>query len=98
MSSDMSFLPLSVSGTSPLMILCARPSAMAVFPTPGSPKFATKQQVNNLNKNTSDNTLTEQNGVVLCASGEDLNGFADLLVSPDDRVQLALLGPLRQVH
>ena len=37
MSSDMSFLFLRPSGTSPFTILCARPSTMAVLPTPGSP-------------------------------------------------------------
>ncbi|EXI72975.1 MAG: hypothetical protein AW07_02907 [Candidatus Accumulibacter sp. SK-11] len=31
------FLPLSVSGTSPLTIRCASPSTIAVLPTPGSP-------------------------------------------------------------
>mmetsp|Transcript_19403 Transcript_19403/g.41342 ORF Transcript_19403/g.41342 Transcript_19403/m.41342 type:complete len:305 (-) Transcript_19403:756-1670(-) len=30
-------LPCNNSGTSPVAIICARPSAMAVFPTPGSP-------------------------------------------------------------
>mmetsp|Transcript_96583 Transcript_96583/g.311913 ORF Transcript_96583/g.311913 Transcript_96583/m.311913 type:complete len:201 (+) Transcript_96583:1689-2291(+) len=30
-------LPCSNSGTSPVAIICARPSAMAVLPTPGSP-------------------------------------------------------------
>lgn len=33
----LTFFPSIVSGTSPLAILCARPSAIAVFPTPGSP-------------------------------------------------------------
>ena len=37
MSSDSTRLPLSVSGTSPLTMRCARPSTMAVLPTPGSP-------------------------------------------------------------
>ena len=37
MSSDNTRLPLSVSGTSPLTIRCARPSTIAVLPTPGSP-------------------------------------------------------------
>mmetsp|Transcript_6688 Transcript_6688/g.18734 ORF Transcript_6688/g.18734 Transcript_6688/m.18734 type:complete len:363 (+) Transcript_6688:457-1545(+) len=36
-SSWMMRLPRSISGTSPETIICARPSAMAVFPTPGSP-------------------------------------------------------------
>ena len=36
-SSDSTFLPLSESGTSPLTIRCAKPSTMAVLPTPGSP-------------------------------------------------------------
>mmetsp|Transcript_6473 Transcript_6473/g.8931 ORF Transcript_6473/g.8931 Transcript_6473/m.8931 type:complete len:201 (+) Transcript_6473:2098-2700(+) len=30
-------LPLKVSGTSPLLIRCAKPSTIAVLPTPGSP-------------------------------------------------------------
>ncbi len=37
MSSDSTRLPLSVSGTSPATMRCARPSTMAVLPTPGSP-------------------------------------------------------------
>ncbi len=37
MSSAISFLSLRLSGTSPLTIRSARPSAIAVLPTPGSP-------------------------------------------------------------
>ena len=37
MSSDSTRLSLSVSGTSPLTMRCARPSTIAVLPTPGSP-------------------------------------------------------------
>mmetsp|Transcript_4404 Transcript_4404/g.13971 ORF Transcript_4404/g.13971 Transcript_4404/m.13971 type:complete len:420 (-) Transcript_4404:346-1605(-) len=37
MSSEMIVRPLSASGTAPLTMRCARPSAMAVLPTPGSP-------------------------------------------------------------
>ena len=37
MSSDNTRLFFKVSGTSPLTIRCARPSTMAVLPTPGSP-------------------------------------------------------------
>ena len=40
MSSVSRRLPASVSGTSPAMIRWARPSAMAVLPTPGSPMSA----------------------------------------------------------
>ena len=36
-SSEMSFFSFSVSGTSPPMMRCARPSTIAVLPTPGSP-------------------------------------------------------------
>ena len=36
-SSDSSCLPFSASGTSPLTMRSARPSTMAVLPTPGSP-------------------------------------------------------------
>mmetsp|Transcript_24617 Transcript_24617/g.41128 ORF Transcript_24617/g.41128 Transcript_24617/m.41128 type:complete len:254 (+) Transcript_24617:1930-2691(+) len=36
-SKVITFLPSRVSGTSPAWINCARPSAMAVLPTPGSP-------------------------------------------------------------
>ena len=36
-SSEKTVLVFRFSGTSPLMIRCAMPSAMAVFPTPGSP-------------------------------------------------------------
>ena len=36
-SSESRLLSFSESGTSPPTILCARPSTMAVFPTPGSP-------------------------------------------------------------
>ena len=37
MSSVTTCFPSIVSGTSPVAIFCARPSATAVFPTPGSP-------------------------------------------------------------
>ena len=37
MSSASSFLSCRLSGTSPLTMRCARPSTMAVLPTPGSP-------------------------------------------------------------
>ena len=37
MSKDKTRLPLSESGTSPATIRCAKPSTMAVLPTPGSP-------------------------------------------------------------
>ena len=37
MSSDSRRLPLMPSGTSPLTMRCARPSTIAVLPTPGSP-------------------------------------------------------------
>ena len=37
MSSDTRCLPFRVAGTSPATIRWARPSAMAVLPTPGSP-------------------------------------------------------------
>ena len=36
-SNEISFLSCSAEGTSPLIILWANPSTMAVFPTPGSP-------------------------------------------------------------
>ena len=37
MSKDKTFLPFRLSGTSPLTIRCAKPSIIAVLPTPGSP-------------------------------------------------------------
>lgn len=37
MSSDSTRLPFRLSGTSPATMRCARPSTMAVLPTPGSP-------------------------------------------------------------
>mmetsp|Transcript_16072 Transcript_16072/g.22179 ORF Transcript_16072/g.22179 Transcript_16072/m.22179 type:complete len:202 (-) Transcript_16072:686-1291(-) len=37
MSRVITFLPSMVSGTSPAIIICAKPSAIAVLPTPGSP-------------------------------------------------------------
>src|SRR5207248_596726 len=40
MSSVSTRLTCSVSGTSPFTMRCARPSAIAVFPTPGSPMSA----------------------------------------------------------
>jgi hypothetical protein len=40
MSSVSTRLPWRVSGTSPFTMRCARPSAMAVLPTPGSPMSA----------------------------------------------------------
>jgi hypothetical protein len=36
-SKPMTYLSLILSGTSPFIILWARPSAIAVFPTPASP-------------------------------------------------------------
>jgi hypothetical protein len=66
-------LPFKPSGTSPATIRCARPSTIAVLPTPGS------------------------HGIVLGAAREDLDHAADLLVAPDHRVELALLGGVRQV-
>ncbi len=36
-SKDKTRLPFKPSGTSPLIIRCAKPSTMAVLPTPGSP-------------------------------------------------------------
>ena len=41
--------------------------------------------------------LANQHGVVLCASRQHLDHPADLLVAPDHRVELALLGRLREV-
>ena len=35
--SDITFFACKVYGTSPLTMLCAKPSAIAVLPTPGSP-------------------------------------------------------------
>ena len=37
MSNDKTRFPLSESGTSPAMMRCAKPSTIAVLPTPGSP-------------------------------------------------------------
>ena len=41
--------------------------------------------------------VADENGIVLRAAREDLDHAADLLVSPDHRVELALLRGLRQV-
>ena len=41
--------------------------------------------------------LADQHGVVLGAAGEDLDHAADLVVAADDRVELAVLGGLREV-
>jgi Protein of unknown function (DUF3170). len=41
--------------------------------------------------------LADQDGVVLGAAREHLDDAADLVVAPDDRVELALLGGLGQV-
>ncbi len=41
--------------------------------------------------------LADQDRVVLRAAGEDLDHAADLVVAPDDRVELAVLGGLREV-
>ena len=41
--------------------------------------------------------LADQHGVVLGAAGEDLDDAADLVVAADDRVELAVLGGLREV-
>ena len=42
--------------------------------------------------------LAGQDRVVLPAAGEDVDDLADLEVAADDRVDLALLGPVGQVH
>ena len=44
-----------------------------------------------------DARLADQHRVVLRAAGEDLDDAADLVVAPDDRVELAVLGRLREV-
>ena len=44
-----------------------------------------------------DARLADQDGVVLGAAGEHLDGAADLLVAADDRIELALGGGGRQV-
>ena len=44
-----------------------------------------------------DARLADEHGVVLRAPREDLDHAADFLVAADDRVELALLGPLDQV-
>ena len=41
--------------------------------------------------------LADQHGVVLGAAREDLDDAADLVVAADDRVELAVLGGLREV-
>src|SRR4051794_27552073 len=41
--------------------------------------------------------LADQHGIVLGAAGEDLDDAADLVVAADDRVELAVLGGLREV-
>ena len=41
--------------------------------------------------------LTDEDGVVLAAAGEDLDGLLDLLLAPDDGVDAALAGVGRQV-
>ena len=41
--------------------------------------------------------LTDQDGVVLGPPGEDLHDPLDLLLTPDDRVELAVAGQLREV-
>ncbi len=55
---------------------CARPSTIAVLPTPGSPIST---------------------GLFFVRRREHLDHAADLLVAPDHRVELALLGELGQV-
>src|SRR3954452_17702918 len=44
-----------------------------------------------------DARLADQHGVVLRAAGEDLDDAADLVVAADDRIELAVLGGLREV-
>ena len=44
-----------------------------------------------------DARLADQHGVVLGAAAEDLDHAADLVVAADDRVELAVLGGLREV-
>ena len=66
----------SDSGMSPETIRWARPSAMAVLPTPGSPIST---------------------GLFFVRRREDLDDAADLVVAPDHRVELALLGRAGEV-
>ena len=75
-SSDRRRLVLEPSGTSPRTMRCARPSTMAVLPTPGSPIST---------------------GLFLVRRREHLDDAADLFVSTDDRIDLALGSELGEV-
>jgi hypothetical protein len=41
--------------------------------------------------------LADQHGVVLRSTGQHLHGAANLIVTTDDRIELAALGPLREI-
>ena len=45
----------------------------------------------------SDSRLADENGVVLRSAGENLDHTTDLVVSADDRIELALSGELREI-
>src|SRR5690606_40586007 len=45
-----------------------------------------------------DPRLADERGVVLRAAAQDLDNALDLLIAPDDRVQLAFLGELGQIR
>ena len=76
MSSAHTRLPFSPSGTSPATMRCARPSTIAVLPTPGSPIST---------------------GLFFVRRESTWIDAADLLVAPDHRVELALLGERGQI-
>ena len=44
-----------------------------------------------------DARLADQHGIVLRAAREDLDHAADFLIAADDRIELALPGPLDQI-
>src|SRR5690606_41379399 len=49
------------------------------------------------NRGLADARLADQHGVVLRAPLQDLHGAANLVVAPDDRIELALRGALGQI-
>jgi len=83
MSSASTRLCFKLSGTSPLTMRWARPSTIAVLPTPASPISTGLFLVRRCNT---------------CGPPlQHLDGSPDFIVAADHRIELALLGPFGQI-
>lgn len=77
------FLFLMLSGTSPWTMRRARPSTIAVLPTPGSPTIKMRGSVAHAS--------TDEYRIVLRTSRQDLDCPANLLMSTNDRIYFACI-------